>query len=110
MLKITGLDEFQRKLEQMRRNVEQLEGEHQVPLTELFPPAFMRQHSGVTDFETFCREGGVDISTKDAFAALPESRLDSAVKCLTQFASWNEMKHAAAADWAKRRLVDDIDR
>jgi hypothetical protein len=39
MFKITGLEEFQRKIEQMRRNAEQLDGEHQVPMTDLFSPA-----------------------------------------------------------------------
>lgn len=108
MFKITGLDEFQRELEQMRRNAEQLAGEHQVPLTDLFPPAFMRQHSGVPDFESFCRDGGIDLSSNEAFAALPGKQLDAVVKRLTQFASWEEMKQAGAADWANRRLVDGI--
>ena len=108
MIKITGLDELQRKLEQMRRNAEQMHGEHQVPLTELFPPAFMRQHSSVPDFEAFCREGGIEISTEDAFAATPEDLLNEAAKRITHFASWEEMKKAATENWAKRRLFDDV--
>ena len=106
MFKITGLDEFQRKIEQMRRNAEQLGGENQVPLTELFSPAFMRQHSSVADFATFCADAGLDGSSNEAFAAIPRDKLDAAVKHLTKFATWEEMKHAGAADWARRRLFD----
>jgi len=106
MFKITGLDEFQRKIEQMRRNAEQLGGEHQVPLTDLFSPAFMRQHSRVTDFATFCKDAGLDVSSTEAFAAIPRDTLDAAVRHLTEFATWEDMKHAGAADWARRRLFD----
>jgi hypothetical protein len=44
------------------------------------------------------------------FAALPEEHLDEAVKRLTTFASWKDMKQAGVADWGKRRLFDGIDR
>ncbi len=108
MFKITGLDEFQRKIEQLRHNAENLDGQHQVPLDELFAPAFMRQHSTLGDFDAFCREAGLSECSNDAFAAVPDVTLDTAVKRHTQFASWEEMKHAGAADWAKRRLFDGI--
>lgn len=110
MLKITGLEEFQRKLEQMRRNAEQLDGQHQVALTDLFPPAFMRRHTSVADFEAFCREGEIDASTPQAFADMSPTRMDEAVQRLTGFGSWEDMKRAGAADWARRRLFDDLPR
>lgn len=109
-MKITGLDEFQRNIDQLRRNAERLGGEHSVPLPEVFPPAFMRQHTSVPDLETFCREAGLDISSTETFAATPVEQLDEAVRRLTQFASWEEMKNAGAAEWARRRLFDGFGR
>lgn len=110
MLNITGLDEFQRRIDQLRKNAEQLDGEHQVPVLELFPPAFMRQHSKVSDFDTFCRDSGLDASSKDGFASISVQQLDLATQQLTEFANWGEMKKAGAADWAKRRLFDGFQR
>jgi hypothetical protein len=110
MLKITGLDEFQRKIDQLRRNAEQIDGTQQVPLADMFPPAFMRQHSSVPDFEMFCSKGKLDISAKEAFEATSVEKLDDAVQQLTEFPTWENMKKAAAADWARRRLFDGLER
>lgn len=110
MIKITGMDEFQRKIDQLRTNAEQIDGTHQVPLAEIFPPAFMRQHSSVPDFETFCRDGGLDMSSTKAFDATSGEKLDNVVKQLTEFPNWEDMKKAGAADWAKRRLFDGLER
>jgi hypothetical protein len=110
MFKITGLDEFQLKIDKLPQNAEQIDGTHQVPLPEVFPPAFMRQHSSVPDFETFCRDGGLDTSSKEAFDATSVKKLDDVVKQLTEFPSWEDMKKAGAADWAKRRLFDGLGR
>jgi hypothetical protein len=110
MIEITGLDEFQRKIEQLRRNAENLDGSHEVSLAELFPPAFMRQHSLLPDIETFCRDSGLDLSSTEAIASTPIESLDAAVKRLTEFPTWHDMKSAGAANWAQRRLFDDVER
>lgn len=110
MLKITGRDDLQRQLDKLRHNAEQIDGTHEVSLSELFPPAFMRQHASVPDFETFCRDAGLDVSSKEAFEAMPVERLDGAAKRLTEFLGWEEMKKAGAADWARRRLFDGFER
>ena len=41
-IKITGLDEVQRNLENLQRRAENLNGP--VPFSELFPPEFMRRY------------------------------------------------------------------
>lgn len=110
MFKITGLEEFERKIDQLRRNAEQIDGSHEVPLSDLFPPAFMRQHSAVPDFATFCHDGGIDTTTKEAFEATDLQQINNAVARLTEFSSWEDMKKAGAADWAKRRLFDGLAR
>jgi hypothetical protein len=108
MFKITGLDEFQRKLERIAKNAEKLDGTHQIPIAELFPPAFMRRHSSLPDFESFARQSGLDFSSQEAVEAIPATEMNSAVRRLTTFGSWDEMRQAAAADWARRGLFDGI--
>lgn len=110
MLKITGLEEFQRKIEQLQRNAAQIHGDQQVRLVDLFPPAFMRQHSVVPDFASFCRDGGLDTSSQEALNATPAERMDAVTRQLTTFPTWQAMKQAGAADWAKRRLSAGMDR
>jgi hypothetical protein len=46
-IKITGLDEFQRKLDTLQRRAENVSGP--VPFDELFPPEFVRRY---TDFKS----------------------------------------------------------
>ena len=49
-IKITGLDEFRRKLERLSRNAQNVNGP--VAFDDLFPPEFMRRY---TDFATIHR-------------------------------------------------------
>lgn len=104
------LDDFRERMNQVRRNAEKLDGTHEVPLSELFSPAFMRQHTSVPEFEVFCRDAGFDTSSKTWLAEMPLERLDAAARRLTEFATWEDMKKAAAADWATRCIFDDLSR
>jgi hypothetical protein len=46
---IKGLDEIKQKMEQMKRNAEELSGEHTIPFSDLFTSDFMDNY---TDFES----------------------------------------------------------
>lgn len=89
---ISGLEELQRKLER-------LDGEHQVELSDLMPPAFVSAHTRFADVDSFLTAAGFekeeDFET-DAF--------NDFVKDNTSFGSWNEMQETAAAEWARRQL------
>lgn len=98
-----GIEQFNRKLQQIADNAEKLDGEHAVPFTELFPDAFMLRHTRVGSFQQLLEAGGFG---NMEFAAIPDEAWDATVRGNTSFANWDEMKRAAATEWAKKRLLE----
>ena len=47
---------------------------------------------------------GFKVETEEDFASIPEDEWDAFINGRTRFASWDEMKKAAALEWAKQRL------
>lgn len=104
MIKITGLDEFTRKLKNLERQVQSLDGIHNIPVTELFPPEFMRRH---TDFDTFGEmvdASGFKIESQEDFRNIPDQEWDDFVAERTRFLNWKDMMGAAGKAWASKKL------
>lgn len=97
--KITGLD----KLKDLQQRAEALEGEHQVPFSELYNADFMRQHTKASSFEEFLIQGGYG-TTKEEFEAIPDDEFDEYVRNTTDFESWLGMQEAAGAAYISKRL------
>lgn len=88
------------KLRELQRKAEELGGSHEYPLEELMTEDFMSRY---TDFQTlqamFDASGIVNIEeiTNDKFLEF--------ISAHTRFASWEEMKQMAAAEYVKRKLA-----
>ena len=97
--KITGLD----KLKDLQHRAEALEGEHQIPFSDLFNSGFMQAHTKASSFEEFLTQGGYG-TTKEEFEAIPDVEFDEYVKNNTDFESWLDMQKAAGAAYISKRL------
>jgi hypothetical protein len=104
MVKITGLDQMQRKLRQLSDRAKKLHGTHQVPLSELFPPEFMQRHSKFDSLQDLFEASGFTIESAEDFAAIPPDQLDDFIRSSTSFASWKEMKRKGTEKWAAREM------
>lgn len=104
MFKITGLEEFQRKLEKLQRNVESLGGEHSVPLKELFTDSFMARHTKFATLDDFFSASGFKVDTPEDFKAIPDDKMDEYVRSASNFENWEAMKSEAVKEWARRKL------
>lgn len=93
-----------RKLRDLQRKAEQLDGQHSVPLSELFPDEFMLRNTEFGSIDELFEASGFRVDTEEDFASIPDDDLDVFITEHTRFASWEEMKNAAALQWAKRRL------
>jgi len=86
-------------LEKLQRNIKKLEGKRNIPLSELMPDTFISRNSKFRSLQAFLNAGGVrgdhDIGS---------SEFSRFVSAKTRFRSWEEMKQAAGAEWAKRQL------
>ena len=100
----SGFDELEKKLSQLGKNAEQLDGETKVTLDELFIPDFMRQYTPCASLDELLTSEGYNITTPDEFRAVPEDEWDRHIQAKTQFGTWQEMLNQASADWALRQL------
>lgn len=93
-----------RKLKGLQQRAEQLDGQHSVPLSEIFPDEFMLRNTEFVSIAELFEASGFKVETEEDFKSIPEAEWDKFIKERTRFASWDEMKNAAAVEWAKRRL------
>lgn len=100
---IKGLDKLQKDLKDLQRRAEALEGEHQIPFSDLFNTAFMSRHTKVSSFEEFLTQGGYG-TTKEEFEAIPDAEFDAYVKNNTDFESWLDMQKSAGAAYISKQL------
>lgn len=101
---IEGLDELEGYFEQLEEKARELEGENEVPFSELFDVSFMREHTPYSDFEAFLEAGGFEVETQEDFEAIPEAELDEHIRETTELESWEEMQTAATEAWLAEQL------
>jgi hypothetical protein len=102
--KITGLKEFQQKLEDLERKAEVLHGEHEVPFSELFNSYFMQKYTNFSTLEELIEAGGFKVDSEEDFKAIPDQEWGVHIAKTTKFANWQEMMEKAGAEWAKKQL------
>ena len=96
---VEGLDELNDELERLEENARELDGTHDVPLTELFNPRFMHKY---TDFESFgdmIEQSKWTVESQQDFEAIPGRQFDMYVRERTQFSDSDEMLDVAAEEW-----------
>lgn len=102
MLKVTGLDELQRKLNAIGRRAEKLSKTQGVPLPELLTPDFLRRYSRFQSAIEKFEASGYKAETAEDFAAVPDDEWDQFVRTNTSFVSWHAMLGKAGRAWAAR--------
>lgn len=96
---IDGYDDVMKKLEEISQSAEEVDGEHQAPIVELFTPDFMQEHTEFSSFEEFFGESQWDVESQEDLAQIPEGEADDYVEEHTEFESVDEMQKAA---WVNR--------
>lgn len=99
MIKITGLDKLQRRLDDLQRRAKDLDGTHDLTFAELFPDSFMHRNTRFPSMQAMIDEAGIEDGDD-----IQKPEWSSFVAHHTKFSSWHEMKSAAGQEWAKKRL------
>lgn len=86
-------------LEKLQRNLKKLEGQRSVPLAELMPDRFIRQHTNFQSLQAFLDASGIEDGQEIGSPAFSQF-----VATHTRFRSWEEMTKAAGAEWATAQL------
>ena len=103
-IKFDGFDDLIDELEQLAQNARELDGEHEVPLSELFTQAFMEENTPYSSLNDLLEAGGFHADTDEEFDAIPESELDAHIAKTTKFDSWESMLEEATGQYVTRKL------
>lgn len=104
MLKITGLNDFMKKLDDLEKRVQALDGEHHVPVKDLLTPAFVSRHTRFTDIDELFAASGFKVETQEDLAAIPDAEWDEFISSVSSFPDWGAMLGEATKEWAMKRL------
>ena len=104
MLKITGLDELAKKLNDLSKKANALDGNHNVPMGELLTPSFISKHTHFATADEMFSASGYKVETQEDFAALPEDKCDEFIRSISSFSDWQTMLGAASKEWVAKKL------
>lgn len=98
---IKGLNELQNKLKRMQSNAATMSGTHDVPLTQILSPEFMRKHTRFDSVEALFAAWQIDV---DGFKALTTEQKDALTKGTTSYHTWHDLIQAVAAEYTRQQL------
>ena len=104
MFKITGLEEVNRKLEELERKANDIHGENIIQLSELLPAQFMIKYTDFKSLEEMFQASGFVVESSEDFKKIPEEDLNNFIKNNTQFSNWDDMIGKASMEWIARKL------
>ncbi|NHN50022.1 hypothetical protein G9464_20855 [Halostella sp. JP-L12] len=103
-MEINGLDELQDDLEELQDAAEDLDGEHELTLEELFTPDFMQRHTDFGTIEEFFESSPWTIDSEEDLEAIPDDEFNDYVDEHTDFNNGEEMQSQAGEEWAADKL------
>ncbi len=101
---IEGFDELNRKLEELGKTAEELDGEQSISFEELFPETFMSANTGFETITQMIEDSGYKVESTEDFKQIPDNEWDAFVSNHTHFQDWKEMLNQAASEWAIGKL------
>lgn len=103
-IKVKGFDKLRKRLQEMQNGVKELGDQKNVPLTDLFTPAFMSKYTSVSTLDEFCEKSGFNFSSKEDFENIPQEDLDEYVRSISNFSNWNDMLDNAVRIYISKKL------
>jgi hypothetical protein len=103
-IKMTGLDQLNRRLQDLSKKAAALDGKHTVPLKELLTPAFISKHTRFSSMEEMFEASGFKIETQEDFAAIPDDQWDEFIRSVSSFSDWQAMLQEATKAWTVKQL------
>ena len=101
-IKVTG--NFRQRLHDLAQKSRELDGQHEIPLSELMPDDFVGASSSFPSLKELFAASPFEIHTLDDFKAIPDEDWDKFISTNTTFATWGEMQQAAVREWTQHNL------
>lgn len=103
-MKFKGFDDFSERLNQLAKNAQELEGNHDIPLNDLLNDSFLQSHTQFSNLSKMFEESPFRVESPDDFYAIPDAQLDQFIRNNSKFSSWEEMLQTASEEWAIKQL------
>lgn len=103
-VKITGLNNLRSKLNQIANAAQELDGQKQIPLSELLTDDFIRKNTSFTNVDDLFSKSGYKVESKEDFEAIPEDEFNEFIKNNTDFNNWKEMLEVALKVYVSNKL------
>lgn len=103
-MKFKGFDELSKKLGQISKNAEKIDGRNEVSFDELFNESFMLKNTNFNSLKEFLEKSPFKVETNEDLAKIDEKELDIFVNGNTSFNNWKEMKDSASKYWIVKNL------
>lgn len=103
-VKITGMDSLEKKLKKIADRARELDGKHQIALTDLLIESFIAKHTNFVNAQELFDNSDFKVDSAEAFKAIPDDEWDQYISSVSSFDSWKEMLHSASAEYAKRKM------
>jgi hypothetical protein len=100
-------DDALRKLSDLRRRAEALDGKHSVSFPELFNDEFMLRNTDFASISAMFEASGFNVESSADFEAIPEDAWDKFVCDRTRFTEWKDMQAAAGKEWMSKKMGFD---
>ncbi len=86
------------------RKIEDLDGSHQIPFSDLFTVEFMLLNTEYSSISEMIAASGFSVQSSEDFANIPDGEWDRHVRQHSRFVSWEEMKGSAVKLWVSGKL------
>ncbi len=103
MIKLTGFDKLQKKLEKMQNDINELNGKS-VPLSEMMDEKFMLKYSDFDSWNKFLENSPFKVETKEDFEAIDDEEWDNYVVNNTKFSNWKNMLNTAGKEYTLKKI------
>jgi hypothetical protein len=103
MIKIRGIENLRKKLEDLEKRANSLGG-LQILVSELLSPSFVSKHTRFSSAEELFEAGGFKVETEEDLAAIPDDLWDLYIQSVSEFKNWQAMLDEAIKEWAMKGL------
>ncbi|MDP8286805.1 MAG: hypothetical protein RAP03_09005 [Candidatus Electryonea clarkiae] len=101
---VDGLDDIQKKLKELQKKANALDGENQLPISDLLTVKFLKENSNFESVDEMFEQSGFTIETTKHFENIPDDEWEDFIWKNTCFKSWQEMLDKASEEWIANQL------
>lgn len=103
-MKITGFEELNKQLNQMKQGLEELNETKFLSFDQLFPSSFMRKYTSFSSIEELFDSGSFKVESIEDLEAIADVDLDRHIAANSRFKTWEDMQNEATTQYMAKKL------